>query len=357
MVFKVVIDPGHGSIDTGTSYGNILEKEINLKIAQHLSNELKKVNIIPIMTRIEDKLYLDSRNKDIRRRVEITKESKADLYISIHANNFPSSQPAGSQVFYKPDCPLSKTLADFIKEELIKLRSENNRSIKNGNFYVLNGSPCPAVLIEAGFLSNPEDRRLLSNPGYQNSLAKAIKNGIIMYFQSNFNQDQLELPVLDQKKQRVTDRLNNVYYLDVKNGKITYYATPIPRPVNNLEIKADLNVYQNLDLYNEQIAISAIHELMNPPKNLISTLPRESQILSLKIVNGVAVIDFSEKIRDHFQGGAGTELYLLETLAHTLFSIPAIEGIEILINGKRGSSIGGHIFLKQIWKSDYYYHH
>ena len=89
-------------------------KIFNLAIARYLYEELRKVNIIPIMTRTEDKLYENSRNKDLRQRPIIANNAKADLFISIHANNFPSSNASGSQIFYKINSEKSQELAENI---------------------------------------------------------------------------------------------------------------------------------------------------------------------------------------------------------------------------------------------------
>ncbi|MDI3547158.1 MAG: N-acetylmuramoyl-L-alanine amidase [Halanaerobiales bacterium] len=345
MEFTVVVDPGHGSIDTGTSHGNIYEKDINLQIGRYLNQELKKVNIIPIMTRTKDKLYMDSRRKDIRHRPEVAKEKKADLFISIHANNFPSSQPSGSQIFYKPGSELSKILAEKIRTEMIKLRKENNRCIKSGDFYVLNQAPCPAVLIEVGFLSNPVDRQKLINPKYQQALAVSIKRGIVNYFQSRFGKDDIpDIPTT--RTLVVQNEKNYVYYLTVSNKQdISLINNNLSRPANNLLTEK----YGSLQ-YNEILAISALEQLLNPSEGLISPLPEGTKIKSVRIEEKKAVVDFSSEIRDNFRGGAGLEVYAIQSISKTLFSIPGIEELEILIDGKRGESIGGHIILNQILK-------
>ena len=152
MEFIVVVDAGHGGIDTGTSHGDILEKDINLAIAKYLYEELRKVNIIPIMTRTEDKLYESDRNKDLRQRPKIANNVKADLFISIHANNFPSSKTAGSQIFYKINSKESLELAEFIQKELEILRDENRRVLKKGDYYVLNVIKCPGSLLKPAFI-------------------------------------------------------------------------------------------------------------------------------------------------------------------------------------------------------------
>ncbi|MTI60701.1 MAG: hypothetical protein FH762_12165 [Firmicutes bacterium] len=343
MIFKVVVDPGHGSIDTGTSYGEIYEKDINLTVALLVAEELEKVNIIPILTRKKDILYMNSRQKDIRHRPEIANKNKADLFISIHANNFPSSQPSGSQVFYKPGSEESRKLAEEIQQELIKLRKANHRSIKNGDFYVLKKAQCPAVLIETGFLSNPTDRERLTDPVYQKQLAIALKNGIINFFQSRLSGKRQEKTLKTNVSLASNDEHPSyqLYYLTDSPTGILLVKRKLSFPTNNF-FKQE---YSKLS-FKEIMIISAINQLLDPPDNLISPLPAKTKIDYVKINNGIATIDFSKEIKTSFSGGATVELYSLEAVKKTLFSIPGIKGLNILINGKKGDSMGGHIFLK-----------
>lgn len=339
MKFRVVIDPGHGSIDTGTSYKNIYEKDINLSIGLKLSKKLKDVNIISILTRTEDKLYQDSRRKDIKHRPEIARQNKADLFISIHSNNFPSSQPSGSQLFYKPGSDLSKKLAEFIQEELIKLRDKNNRAIKSGDFYVLNQSPCPAVLIEVGFLSNPEDRNYLTNMDYQEKLADVIKNGIINYFQSRFENTSEDTGKLEET--RNYDE-NILYFLSGSNNGIMLIENQLSLPTNyTYKSNESITVTEKIILVK-----TALEQLYNPPEGLVSPLPAGTKIKSLDVSGNKLIINFSSELKDNFYGGAAVELYTLEAIKKSLFSIPGINQLEILIEGEKGQTIGGHIILE-----------
>ncbi|MFW5981390.1 MAG: N-acetylmuramoyl-L-alanine amidase [bacterium] len=348
MEFKVVVDAGHGSIDTGTSYGNYLEKNINLEIARHLAQELKKVNIIPIMTRTEDKLYRDSRNQDIKRRPQIANENNADLFISIHANNYASSQPKGSQIFYKKNSEKSKLLAEYIKEELIKIRDANDRSSQMGDFYVLNVLNCPGILIETGFLSNAEDRQMLSDPTYQKKMAQSITQGVVSYFQESFAKEQDSLPSMGRIKENITGNIeekNLLYYINQTDNQLHLFQSKFSFPVSNFFAEKN-----SLLSFSEIMALSALEELSKAPEGLISPLPAETKINSVKIdKNRVAVIDLSDEVSEYFIGGAGLELLSVNAIKNTLFSIEGIEGIKFLIEGKENQSIGGHIIFNQIY--------
>lgn len=348
MEFRIVIDPGHGSIDTGTSYRNIYEKEINLQIAKYLAEEFKKVNIIPIMTRTKDKLYHNSRRKDIRRRPEIAGETDADLFISIHANNFPTSQPSGSQIFCKFNSEQSKKLAECIQQELIELRNENNRSIKQGDYYVLNKIDCPGILIEVGFLSNPSDRQKLTDPVYQQQFAKAIKNGVINYFLSELGKtkDRNKRDIETNQKTAVNKKVSiepgdrALYYLSYNEKDVYLIKNNMSFPANSFFVKEHSTLK-----FNEVLAISAIRQLLNPPEGLISPLPPGTKIKSLKIEDNTAILNLSFEARENFNGGANQEEKVVSAIRKTLLSIKDIEDVEILIDGQKGESLGGHILL------------
>ena len=119
---KVIIDPGHGGIDSGADYNGIYEKDINLKISKKLAKSLEKDNILTQLTRNQDKLYNDDRNDDIKHRIELTNNSNADLLISIHVNSFPSSQSFGGETYYSKGSKEGKKLASAIQEQLLKIQ-------------------------------------------------------------------------------------------------------------------------------------------------------------------------------------------------------------------------------------------
>ena len=184
----IVIDAGHGGIDDGTSSNQVKEKEINLKIAKYLTDYLSKGSLKVIMTRKDDSLYQDSRRKDIIQRAKMANQRNADLFISIHVNSFPGTSSFGGQSFYTPDCEESKQLAGFIQEELINIQPENYRQIKPGPFYVLQHTEMPAVLVEVGFLSNPQDFQRLTNEEELKRIAKAIETGVTNYLNKKLEQ-------------------------------------------------------------------------------------------------------------------------------------------------------------------------
>lgn len=184
-----VIDAGHGGEDAGASAEDgTKEKDLNLKIAQLLralyilnGNDVK-------MTRESDTLLYDHYNDlndytgkekvyDLKNRVKITQECETPIYIGIHMNKFSQSKYSGTQIYYSKNDTSSAVLAKNIQASIKKyLQPSNNRMIKraDSSIYVLDNLSCPAILIECGFLSNPDETELLKNGEYQGKLALTI---------------------------------------------------------------------------------------------------------------------------------------------------------------------------------------
>lgn len=187
---KIVIDAGHGGIDPGTRSGSgLLEKEINLDIALKLKRHLSMVGVYCVMIRETDRDFSDSnedfstkKKRDLSYRTRAANQSGADLYLSIHANSFPQSIYKGAQTFYEKSDPQSKCLAEAIQYHLVKKLGPNRRRAKAGNYRVLNDTEMPGVMIEVGFLSNPEEAELLKDEDYRERIAKAIFRGVVDYF-------------------------------------------------------------------------------------------------------------------------------------------------------------------------------
>lgn len=188
----IVIDPGHGGIFPGAvAQDGTLEKDINLNIALYLRELLEQNGSYVIMTRESDiGLYSEGgsnkkkKNEDLENRKKLAQGSHGDLFVSIHLNSFPQSQYYGAQTFYPKDNPSSQALARAIQEELVKALDVGNRRapLIKEDVYVINGQPMPTVLVECGFLSNPQELKKLNNKEYQRKIAWGIYLGIQKYF-------------------------------------------------------------------------------------------------------------------------------------------------------------------------------
>ena len=186
----IVIDPGHGGFDPGAQRGEFKEKEITLAISQKLNQQLSKAGAMVILLRDSDEALSDSNSKgslserkrqDLSRRVEKANAAKADLFISIHANADPSPRWRGAQTFYNQSSPEAILLAESIQQELTTSLGNTNRKALSGHYFIIDKTNMPAVIVEVGFLSNPEEARLLSEPDYQQRVATAIFKGITQY--------------------------------------------------------------------------------------------------------------------------------------------------------------------------------
>ncbi len=189
----VVLDAGHGGFDGGAvSVTGSLEKDLNLKLAFQLRDLLEAAGIRVIMTRTEDRMLTVSsegddrevsrKMDDLQGRLNILSEYPDAIFVSLHMNKFPQASPSGVQVYYSPNHPLSMELALSIQEAVRDhLQPENNRAVKKAgsSIFLLHRAKNPAVLIECGFLSNPEEAKKLDDPQYRQSLACVLCAAIL----------------------------------------------------------------------------------------------------------------------------------------------------------------------------------
>lgn len=188
----VAIDPGHGGIDPGAvSRDGLLEKDVVLAVALYLRHLLESAGADVVMTRetdedlsLSDDVSLAAQKRsDMRRRANLVNLSRPDIFVSIHANHYPSSRWYGAQTFYHPRGRKgSRELAECIQEALVKVTKRTWRDASDViQHYLLTAVEAPACTVEIGFMSNPEEAALLGNPEYQKLLAWSIFTGIGYY--------------------------------------------------------------------------------------------------------------------------------------------------------------------------------
>lgn len=183
----VVIDAGHGGMDPGkVGVNGTLEKEINLAMAEKLKQLLEQNDITVVMTRTDDDgLYQENdankKRADMQARVRILQEMAPVLAVSIHQNSFTDNSSRGAQVFYYQGSEQGKLAADMIQEAMRRAIADGNHRMAkaNADYYMLKKSPCPLVIVECGFLSNPEEEALLRTESYQRKVAWAIHLGVM----------------------------------------------------------------------------------------------------------------------------------------------------------------------------------
>ncbi|MBQ3020742.1 MAG: N-acetylmuramoyl-L-alanine amidase [Bacilli bacterium] len=179
----IVIDPGHGGKDVGTSFDDIYEKDINLSISLLLKKELESYGANIILTR-EGDYDLSTPNATLRKksdfnnRIKLINESNADLVISIHQNYYKDSKYSGTQIFYKD----SKEIADYLQSNINQDRL--SKPISN-SLYMYRNINTKVLLIECGFLSNYHDRITLTNKEYQKKYSASLAKYISEYYKNN----------------------------------------------------------------------------------------------------------------------------------------------------------------------------
>lgn len=188
----VIIDAGHGGFDGGAVVGEIFEKDINLAIANALSDMLKLSGIRVINTRTDDtstesdaSLSIANRKRsDLRNRLYLANGTPEAILISIHQNKFSSPSAKGAQIFYGNKSDKSALIAESIRKNIVSLiQSENKRALKKAtkDVFLLYNSEIPAVIVECGFMSNEAELKKLLNKDYQSKMAFAIFCGILEY--------------------------------------------------------------------------------------------------------------------------------------------------------------------------------
>ncbi len=189
-----MVNSAHGGFDGGAvANDGTVEKDINLKICTLVSEFLKSSGYKVIMTRESDTSTEDneaeripSRKKsDLKNRLRLMGDFPNSVFISIHLNKFTTSAASGAQIFYSGKTEESKVLAENIRKSITNmLQPENTRVNKKStsSTYILHNATVPAVLVECGFLSNPQELSMLKNTEYQKELAFCIFCGINEYF-------------------------------------------------------------------------------------------------------------------------------------------------------------------------------
>lgn len=186
----VIIDAGHGGVDGGaTSCSGVLESGINLEIALRLNDLLHLLGINTKMIRMTDiSVYTEGQSiaakkvSDLKNRVRIINETDNGLLVSIHQNHFSDSRYSGAQVFY-PNTQGSEKFARNLQSLMIQtLNNGSRRQAKRADgIYLMQNIRCPGILIECGFLSNPEEDYKLRSALYQKKLCSVIASAVSLH--------------------------------------------------------------------------------------------------------------------------------------------------------------------------------
>lgn len=186
----VVIDPGHGGYDNGSSSadGSVVEKELVLEMSKRIQTLLEEKGVKVVMTRSSDEVsWPDSNVKDLQARLDIATNAGADMMVSIHCNISDEDiyNVSGSEVYASSKQPNSMALAENIVKALDELDDElPSRGIRQGVLHLLTYNTVPTVIVEMAFLSNPDDVAFIKNEEKQEVMCQAIVEGIVNNLQN-----------------------------------------------------------------------------------------------------------------------------------------------------------------------------
>ncbi|MBN1809017.1 MAG: N-acetylmuramoyl-L-alanine amidase [Planctomycetes bacterium] len=173
---KVFLDPGHGGRDPG-ALGRCAtrEKDVNFDIALRMQKLLREQGVAVELSRSDDSFV------ELRARVKKAAGSNADVFISIHANSCGDPSVSGVETFFLRRHPDSARLAEAVQQMLARNLGVPDRGTKERSLNVLRGNPIPAVLVEVGFLSNPDNEALLRQPFYRQRIAGILVEALAVY--------------------------------------------------------------------------------------------------------------------------------------------------------------------------------
>jgi len=186
----IYIDAGHGGVDPGAMYKDIMEKDINLSISKVLEDKLTKMGAIVYLTRYGDydlavNHTINRKRSDLSRRGNIINRSMCDLFVSIHLNAESTGVWRGAQVFYNNNNEQNEAFAKILQNNFKKRLSSKREYKLSNDLYLQKRVDRPGVLIEVGFLSNASDRYLLKQKSYQEKVALVIVDSMVEYFKEN----------------------------------------------------------------------------------------------------------------------------------------------------------------------------
>lgn len=185
----VLIDVGHGGIDSGAMFGKVEEKHMNLAISKKTYKALKKKGYKVVINRTTDYALSDDNHwsygnrhrKDLAQRAGIANTLKPKVMLSLHINWSGKPQRRGPIVIYQNQSD-SILLANLLQQSLNRVYGSHELPMLGKKYFVLRNTKCPAVIVELGFISNRTDRKLLNDAHHQAKLADAISSAIDQYF-------------------------------------------------------------------------------------------------------------------------------------------------------------------------------
>lgn len=179
----IILDPGHGGKDEGARVRSCVEKQLTLRTSYLAKKHLEALGYRVVMTRARD-VYLPLSTRVIR-----ANKRAHSIFVSVHYNSASSPAAKGIEVYYygkglQTRRTFSRELAASVLDQVIRETKGASRGTKVGNFQVIRETAMPAILIEAGFITNSEERALVGTHSYLDKLAKGIAFGVDKYVKS-----------------------------------------------------------------------------------------------------------------------------------------------------------------------------
>ncbi len=190
----VIVDAGHGGHDGGAVANGLIEKNLSLTLARQVRGHLEAAGVRVRMTREKDRFL------ELEERCQIATEANADAFVSVHLNTSPASEVQGLETYYASNQsllarpakskgkPSGETLAQIIQRRASEATKAEDRGIKDSQLIVVMRTPCPAALVECGFLTHTEEARRLSKGEYQAKLTKGIADGVVEFLKGRVSE-------------------------------------------------------------------------------------------------------------------------------------------------------------------------
>lgn len=173
--YNIVLDPGHGGKDPGAVVGKIHEKDLVTQTADNVAQKLRDEGATVILTRTGD-YYVT-----LEDRVRISRDYHTHAFVSLHYDAFPVIATSGVSTYFNSTA--DRELADAMQSSLSSNLTLHNRGVMQGSYRVLRNNPAPSVILELGFMTNPNDLAVIQTEDYHNSVAEAVTDGLKSYFQ------------------------------------------------------------------------------------------------------------------------------------------------------------------------------
>ena len=184
----IYLDPGHGGNDPGAYYKNVKESDLNLQLSNRIMKALKDDGATVYLTRYDDydlsvNHAYNRKRSDLSRRANIINKSGCDMFISIHLNASESFSWYGAQVYYDNINSENQKIAAIFQEELKRYLNTTRDYKENNTKYMQHRINRPGILLEAGFLSNANERYMLQKKSYQDKVAEVVRKSVVKYFE------------------------------------------------------------------------------------------------------------------------------------------------------------------------------